>query len=233
MIFERTKLLIGQENLQKLKDSHVCIVGIGGVGGYIAEGLARAGIGKLTLVDYDIVDVTNINRQIIATSNTIGKNKVDVMEDRLLSINKNLSIIKYNSMLNNDNINTFFSNAVYTYVADAIDMVSSKINLIEHCTINNINIISSMGTGRKLEPWKLEISDISKTYICPLAKIIRKELRKRNIFHLNVVFSTENPRKNFASNKEEEKIIGSISFVPSVAGMLMVSKIVNDIISLN
>ncbi|MGF6906642.1 tRNA threonylcarbamoyladenosine dehydratase [Fusobacterium sp. PH5-44] len=233
MIFERTKLLIGQENIQKLKDSHVCIFGIGGVGGYVAEGLARAGIGSLSLVDYDVVDISNINRQIIATLNTIGKNKVDVMEERLLLINSELSIIKYNSMLTNDNISLFFNNANYTYVADAIDMVSSKIDLIEYCILNNVNIISSMGTGKKIRPEKLEISDISKTSVCPLAKVIRKELKKRNIYHLNVVFSTENPIDIFSKEKKGEKNIGSISFVPSIAGMLMASKIVNDIISLN
>lgn len=234
MIFRRTKLLIGQNNLNKLANSHICIFGLGGVGGHTAEALARAGIGNLTLVDFDIVDITNINRQIIATLDTVGKDKVEVMTQRLLRINNKLTITKYKEMLTAENIHLFFQNKNYDYVVDAIDMVTSKIALIEYCTKNKINIISSMGTGRKLDPTKLEIADISKTSVCPLAKVIRKELKKRNVKKLNVVFSTEIPKKNFENYEEgDEKIIGSISFVPPVSGMILASKVVNDIIQPN
>ena len=234
MIFKRTKLLIGQDNLNRLAKSHVCIFGLGGVGGFAAEALARAGIGNFTLVDFDTVDITNINRQIIATLDSVGKDKVDVMSQRLYSINKDLIITKYKEMLTAENINLFFENKNYDYVVDAIDKVTSKIALIDHCTQNNIKIISSMGTGKKLDPTKLKISDLSKTSVCPLAKVIRRELKKRNIKKLNVVFSTEPPKKNFESYEEgDEKIIGSISFVPPVSGLMLASKVVRDIIQLD
>lgn len=225
-LFSRTELLLGKENMQKLKDSRIAIFGIGGVGSFVAEALVRCGIEKFILVDNDIVSVTNINRQIIATTKTIGKSKVEVMKNRILEINPDVCIETFEEFFSS-NTNKIIDETV-TYVVDAIDTVSSKLVLIELANKLNIPIISSMGTGNKLNPTMLEITDIYKTSVCPLAKVMRKELKKRNIKNLKVVYSKEQPIK--IENKTEEIKAGSISFVPSTAGLIIASEVVKDII---
>lgn len=238
----RTEQLIGSENLNKLKNSTIAIFGVGGVGSFAFEALVRAGVGNLVLIDNDVVDITNINRQLIANINNIGKQKVDVAKERALNINPNINIITYKEFFNEENSEQLLSNE-YNYVVDCIDSVKSKICLIETCYNKNIPIISSMGTGNKLDPTKFEITDINKTSVCPLAKIIRKELKKKNIPDLKVVFSKEEPIKT-TPTPSSTSCLGSpcpdtirsvspasISFVPSVAGLLLASEVVKDIIS--
>lgn len=221
----RTELLIGKDNINKLKNSTVAIFGLGGVGSYAAETLVRAGIGNLVIIDNDTVDITNINRQLLATTSTIGKYKVDIAYDRYKNINPELNITKYAEFFDSSNCDELILNN-YDYIIDAIDSISSKLLLIQKAYEKNIPIISSMGTGNKLDPSKLEITDISKTSVCPLAKIIRKNLAKSNIKKLRVIYSKETPQK-IDSN---EKIISSISFVPSVAGILITSEVIKDLI---
>lgn len=234
MIFKREELLIGKENLERLKNSHVIVFGVGGVGGFVVEGLVRGGIGELSIVDFDTVDITNINRQIIATTKTIGKVKVDLIEERAKSINPQIKINKFNEKYLRENSSKFFENKNYTYVVDAIDMVTSKLSIIENAYNLNIPIISSMGTGNKLDPMALEIADISKTSVCPLARVIRKEVKNRGIKKLKVLYSKENPRKPFNEDNSREKSVnvGSISFVPSVAGLIIASEVIKDICNL-
>lgn len=221
----RTEMLIGKENLDKLANSTVAVFGCGGVGSYVAEGIVRAGIGNIVLIDNDVVDITNINRQLIADTTTINMPKVEVEKERLLKINPNLNIQIYKEFYNSTNSNLLNNN--YTYIVDAIDTVSSKISLIEEAFNRNIKIISSMGTGNKLDPTKFEVTDIYKTSICPLAKVMRKELKKRNIPHLKVVYSKEEP---IATNTRTP---ASISFVPSVAGLIIAGEVIKDIINTN
>jgi len=224
--FSRTELLIGKENIEKLHKAKVAIFGIGGVGTFVCETLVRAGIENFILVDNDKIDITNINRQIIAMHSTIGKFKTHTMKKRMLDINPNAKIVTYEEFFNSNT--TWILDDSVDYVVDTIDTVSSKIELIKMAKELNINIISSMGTGNKLEPDKFEITDINKTSVCPLAKVIRKELRKRNIEKVNVLYSKEEPKKII---KEYEKnITSSISFVPSSAGILIASKVIKDII---
>ena len=188
----RTSLIIGDEGVDKLKNCNVIVFGVGGVGSFAAEAIARAGVGNLTIVDFDDVDITNINRQLPALHSTVGRYKVEVMKERILDINPDINIKSIREVYNKDTSESILSED-YDYVVDAIDMVTSKIHLIETCKNKGIEIISSMGMGNKLDPTKIEISDISKTHTCPLAKVVRKELRDRNIEHLKVVFSTEHP----------------------------------------
>ncbi|MGV8145639.1 MAG: ThiF family adenylyltransferase [Alkaliphilus sp.] len=231
--FGRTELLIGSKGIEKLKNTQVAIFGIGGVGSYSAEALARCGIGKLVLVDYDRICVTNINRQIHSTSKTIGEIKVDVMKNRILDINPCSEVTIFNKKYDSESANKLLSND-YDYVIDAIDMVSSKIDLIVRCKQRGIKIVSSMGAGNKLDPTKFEVSDIYETTNCPLARILRKELRKRSIKDLKVVYSKEQARKieieneNYYENRL--KTTGSIAFVPSVVGLILASVVVNEII---
>ncbi len=234
MIFKREELLIGKENLDKLKNSHVLVFGVGGVGGFVVEGLVRGGIGELTIVDFDTVDITNINRQIIATTKTVGKVKVDLIEERAKSINPEIKINKFKEKYLKEDGSKFFDNKNYTYIVDAIDMVTSKLSIIENAYKLNIPIISSMGTGNKLNPMALEIADISKTSVCPLARVIRKEVKSRGIKKLKVLYSKENPRKPFNEDNSREKSVnvGSISFVPSVAGLIIASEVIRDICNL-
>lgn len=221
----RTEMLIGKENLDKLANSTVAVFGCGGVGSYVAEGLVRAGIGNIVLIDNDVVDITNINRQLIADTTTINMPKVEVEKERLLRINPNLNIQIYKEFYNSTNSNLLNNN--YTYIVDAIDTVSSKISLIEEAFNRNIKIISSMGTGNKLDPTKFEVTDIYKTSVCPLAKVMRKELKKRNIPHLKVVYSKEEP---ITTNTRTP---ASISFVPSVAGLIIAGEVIKYIINTN
>lgn len=227
--FSRTELLIGTENLNKLHNSKVAVFGIGGVGSYVVEALARAGIGEFVLIDNDEVSLTNLNRQIIALSSTIGKPKVEVEKSRILEINPNAKVEIYKEFY------TYKSSIILdnkiSYIVDAIDTVKSKVELIVQANNANIPIISSMGTGNKLDPTKLEISDIYQTSVCPLAKVIRKELRKQEIKKLKVVYSKEEPIQPVYDEQTcKERVPGSISFVPSVAGLLIAGEVIKDII---
>lgn len=226
--FARTELLIGKNGLEKLNKSNVAIFGIGGVGSYVAEALARTGVGKIIIIDKDDIDITNINRQIHAMSSTVGKSKVEVMKSRMLDINPNIKVDAIKENFPNENIN-FFSNDI-DYIVDAIDSISAKIELILKANELNIPIISSMGMGNKIDPTQIEVSDIYKTSICPLAKVVRRELRKKNIKKLKVVYSKEEPI-NINLKDGKIKTIGSISFVPSVAGLIMASEVVKDILN--
>lgn len=228
--FERIEPLLGKENICKLNNSHVGIFGIGGVGGYIAETLTRFGIGEITLIDNDVVSISNLNRQIVALHSTIGQYKTDVMKNRILDINPKCKVNTYNLFFDESSCNAFdFSS--FTYVADAIDSVNSKILLIKMCKDKNSPIISCMGTGNKLDPTKLQIADISKTFQCPLARTMRTKLADIGISNLKVVFSTEQNTKS--SIKENGKIVpSSIMSVPACAGIIIANQIVLDIIDM-
>ena len=234
MFLQRTELLIGSDNIEKLKNSNVIVFGLGGVGGATVEALVRAGIGNLSIVDFDTVDKTNLNRQIITIQSVIGKPKVEVAKDRILSINPNINLTIYNEKFLKENIDLFFKDKKYDYIVDAIDLVTPKLDLIEFATNLKIPIISCMGTGNKINPAKFKVADIKKTSVCPLAKVIRKELKKRRINKLKVVYSNETPRKpfNLDGGQEKTKNVGSISFVPPVAGMLLASEVIKDICEL-
>ncbi|MGL5567913.1 MAG: tRNA threonylcarbamoyladenosine dehydratase [Cetobacterium sp.] len=235
MIFQRTELLIGSENLKKLKESHILIFGVGGVGGFAVEALVRAAVGELTVVDFDTIDITNLNRQIIATRDTVGKDKVEVIKERALSINPNIKINAYKEKFFKDKKDLFFSaDKKYSYIIDAIDLVTAKLDLIYIAKELKIPIISSMGTGNKINPMMLEIADISKTSVCPLAKVMRGELKKRRIQKLKVLFSRELPMKpkSLDGNREKQNNVGSVSFVPSVAGLIIASEVIKDITNL-
>ncbi len=226
--FSREELLIGKEAQEKLKKAKVAIFGIGGVGSFVVEGLVRAGIGKFILVDNDKISLTNLNRQIHATMDTIDKFKVDVMKERILSINPDAHVETYKIfyMPEDKNINL---NDV-DYIVDAVDTVTAKIELAVLANKLNIPIISCMGTGNKLDPTRFEVSDVYKTEVCPLAKVMRKELSKRNIEKLKVVYSKEEPIKINRMKTEEDVKAGSISFVPSVAGLIIAGEVIKDII---
>lgn len=220
--FIRTEMLIGKDSVEKLHKSKVAIFGLGGVGSYVTEALARAGIGEFILIDHDTIDITNINRQIIATHSTIGKNKVDVMRNRILDINPNAKIKTYKEFFMPEASHNMIDSSI-DYIVDAIDTVTAKIELAVTANKMNIKIISAMGTGNKLDPTKFEVADIYKTEVCPLAKVMRKELRARNIPKLKVVFSKEEPAKNGSRTP------ASISFVPSVAGLLIAKEIIMEL----
>ena len=221
---DRTEKLIGKSNIEKLKNSTVVVFGLGGVGSYVVEALARSGIQNLVIVDKDIVDITNINRQLIATHSTIGKSKVDVAKKRILDINPNCNIMAIKEFVSKENIAQLLDEKNINYIIDAIDTVSSKLSIIEYAYNNSIKIISCMGTGNKLDASNFEITDINKTSVCPLAKVIRKELRKLNIPKLKVLYSKEEPLKLNSSTP------ASISFVPSVAGLLIAGEVIRDLI---
>jgi len=222
--FSRTETLIGKEALAKLSSSRVAIFGIGGVGGHVVEALARSGVGTLDLIDNDAVSLTNLNRQIIALHSTIGQNKVEVAKKRALDINPNINVNTYKTFFNAE-VSKEFDFSQYDYVIDAIDSVSGKIELVQKSIEANVPIISSMGAGNKLHPELFEISDIYKTSVCPLAKVMRQELKKRGIKKLKVVYSKELPHKN-----EGQRLPASISFVPSVAGLIIAGVVVRDLI---
>ena len=227
--FSRTELLIGKQAIEKLKQAKVAVFGIGGVGSYVVEGLARAGVGNFILVDKDIVDKTNINRQIIATHKTIGLKKVEVAKQRILDINPDAVIETYSEFFMPNSPDLFDKKT--DYVIDCIDTITSKLELIVRAKNMNIPIISCMGTGNKLDPTKFEVTDISKTSVCPLAKVIRKELRNRGINTLKVVYSKEEPIKtNIFGEETKKQIPGSISFVPSVAGLIISGEVIKDLI---
>ena len=232
--FSRTELLIGKQGLEKLHNAKIAIFGIGGVGSFVVEGLVRAGVQNFVLVDNDKISLTNLNRQLIATQKTIGKDKVEVAKERILDINPKAKVEVFKEFfLPNSNTNIITKDL--TYIVDCIDTVTAKIEIVMQCKNLNIPIISAMGTGNKLNPLKLEVTDIYKTNVCPLAMVMRKELRKRNINELKVVYSTEEPIKPNLQNYEEKNVTkrqvpGSISFVPSVAGLIIAGEVVKEII---
>lgn len=238
--FSRTELLIGKDGVEKLTNSKVCVFGIGGVGSYVVEGLVRSGIGNFILVDSDKVDITNLNRQIIATTKTVGESKVQVAKKRILEINPEANVEVYEEFFMPDSKDVF-DNTV-DYVIDCVDTVTAKIEIIMRAKSLNIPVISCMGTGNKLDPTKFEVTDIYKTEICPLAKVMRKELKNRGIKDLKVVYSKETPvsqdkiLENLKIEKEElktKRVPGSISFVPSVAGLITAGEVVKDILGIN
>ena len=225
--FSRTELLIGKQNIEKLQKAKVAILGIGGVGSYTVEGLARAGIGSFILVDNDIVSLSNLNRQIIATHKTIDMPKVEVAKQRILEINPNANVEIYQELFMPETQEIFGDDI--NYIVDCVDTVTAKIELVERANRLNIPIISCMGTGNKLDPTKFEVTDIFKTSVCPLAKVMRKELKIRGIKELKVVYSKEEPIKPAECTEEKVKA-GSISFVPSIAGLIIAGEVVKDII---
>lgn len=228
--FTRTELLIGKTGVEKLKNSKVIVYGIGGVGSYVVEALARAGIGHIVIVDFDKVDITNINRQSLATHSTIGKDKVEVMKERILDINPNAVVEAYKPDEIENGEESLINNSV-TYVVDAIDTITNKIKLIERANKENVKIISATGAANKLDPTAFEVADIYKTSMCPVCKILRKELKQRGIKHLKVVYSKETPIKPKIEETTNERVLGSISFVPSIAGLIIASQVVKEIIN--
>ncbi len=221
--FIRTKLLIGSEKLDILRTKHVAVFGVGGVGGYVCEALARCGIGRFTIVDRDTVNESNINRQIIALTSTVGRAKVDVMKERMCDINPDVYIEACEVFYLPQNASEF-DFTKYDYVVDAVDTVTAKLQIITAAKEANVPIISSMGAGNKLDPSLFRIADISKTSVCPLAKVMRRELKNRGLKDVKCVYSTEE------AIKPEENEIGSIAFVPSVAGLLIASEVIKDLI---
>lgn len=243
-LFGRTELLFGKEAMDKLKGSRVAVFGIGGVGGYTVEALARSGVGTLDIFDDDTICVSNINRQIIATTRTIGRNKVDVMKERVLDINPEAIVNAYQCFYGPDQADQY-DFTVYDYIVDAIDTVTAKLELVVRAQAAGTPIISCMGAGNKLDSTALEVTDIYKTSVCPLAKVMRKELKARRIRKLKVVYSKELPRKPLAAEngssgeelpsqplragKPKRQTPGSTAFVPSVAGLIIAGEVVKDI----
>lgn len=235
--FLRTEMLLGAETMEKLQNAHVAVFGIGGVGGYVAEALARSGVGKFDLIDNDTVALSNLNRQIIATHSSIGKYKVDVMKERILDINPKARVNVHKCFFLPENSKDFdFSQ--YTYIVDAIDTVTAKLELIVRAKEAKVPIISSMGTGNKLDPTRLEVADIYKTEVCPLARVMRNELKKRGIKKLKVVYSKEQPIKRKKQENDQitsenagriKDVPGSTAFVPSVAGLIIAGQVIADI----
>ena len=242
----RTEILLGTEGVEKLGNATVAVFGIGGVGGFATEALARSGVGTLELIDHDTVSVSNLNRQIVALHSTVGKYKVDVMRDRILDINPKAHVVTHRCFYLPETAGQFdFSK--YDYVVDCIDTVTGKLQLIEAANAAGVPVISSMGAGNKLDPTAFQVADISKTSVCPLAKVMRRELKKRNIKNVKVVYSQEEPVE--AKNREEsvdnieqngnmknttgrrKSIPGSCAFVPSVAGLILAGEVIKDLIS--
>ena len=221
----RTELLIGKDNIQKLANSKVIVYGIGGVGSFVVEGLVRAGIENIILVDNDIIAPSNLNRQIHATISNIGKLKVECMKERILSINPKVKVETHIPQDIENGEETLIDNSI-DYVVDAVDTITTKLKLIQRAKDKQIPIISCMGTGNKLDPTKFQIENIYKTSVCPLAKVVRKELKKRGIQDLKVLYSKEEPIKHDI----ESRTPASISFVPSVAGMMIAGEVIKDII---
>ena len=246
--FSRTELLIGKDGIEKLANAKVAVFGIGGVGSFVVEGLARAGVGNFILVDDDKICLTNLNRQIIATRNTIGKPKVEVAKERILEINPNANVEIHQEFFMPDSKEIL--DDTVNYIVDAVDTVTAKIELVVRANKLNIPIISSMGTGNKLDPTRFEVTDIYKTSVCPLAKVMRKELKTRGIKNLKVVYSNEEPIKPKVTENNncktgcvcppgtvrkctaKNQVPGSISFVPSVAGLIIAGEVIKDIIKI-
>lgn len=227
--FTRTALLLGEAGIHKLEQAHVILFGVGGVGGYVAEALARSGIGHLSLVDKDIVSESNINRQIIATMKTVGRPKVEVMKERIEEINPEAKVDIYHCFYLPETADRF-DFKTYDYVVDAVDNVTAKIELALRAKAAGVPMIASMGAGNKLDASRFEVSDIYRTSVCPLAKVMRRELKKRGVDSLKVVYSREEPIKNEAPGEEGRRSTpGSVAFVPSVAGLILAGEVVKDI----
>ena len=230
MQFSRTALLIGEEGLEKLKKARVAVFGVGGVGGYVVEALARSGVGALELIDKDVVSVSNINRQIIALHSTVGRLKTEVAAERARDINPDIDVTVRNVFYLPETAGEFDFTA-YDYVVDAIDTVSGKIALIVQSKKANVPVISCMGAGNKLDATAFEVADITKTSVCPLARVMRRDLKKRGIDHVKVVYSKEEPKESQAKDEESGKPIpASIAFVPSVAGLILAGEVIKDLI---
>lgn len=244
--FSRTQMLIGDDGLSKLQRARVAVFGIGGVGGYVVEALVRSGVGEFELIDNDTVALSNLNRQIIATRDTIGRDKVDVMRERIQSINPD-AVVRVHKCFYLPETAEQFDFAQYTYVVDAVDTVTAKIDIIMRAREAGVPVISAMGAGNKLDPTAFRVSDIFKTTMCPLAKVMRRELKKRGVKELKVVYSTEQPIPPFSGGTDVrgekpesdngaenstagKRIPGSIAFVPSVAGLIIAGEVVKDII---
>lgn len=231
--FSRTELLIGEKGLKRLKQATVMVLGVGGVGSHCIEALARSGVGTLILVDNDTVSKTNINRQSIAYHSTVGAYKTKLMKDRIFDINPSAEVVTYETFVLPENLEQIFSQKV-DYIVDAIDTVTAKLALVEYAKAHKTPIISCMGTGNKLHPELFEITDISKTSVCPLCKVMRKELKNRGIKHLKVLYSQEKPIEVSGKDTGEDKgkkrsLPGSVSFVPPVAGLLIAGEVIREI----
>ena len=232
--FARTKLLLGEEAMEKLQRARVAVFGIGGVGGYVCEALVRSGIGAFELVDSDTVSLTNLNRQIIATMETVGRGKAEVMAERMRSINPQVQVKVHNCFFLPENADDFPFEG-YDYVVDAVDTVTAKLTIIERARQFGVPVISAMGAGNKLDPSRFRVSDITQTSICPLARVMRKELKKRGIEHLKVVWSDEPPRQPVTEGSLEETppgrraLPGSVAFVPAVCGLVIAGEVVKDL----
>lgn len=235
--FSRTRLLVGDAGMDALKNAHIAVFGVGGVGGYVIEALVRSGAGKIDIFDNDTISITNLNRQIIATMDTVGKYKVDVMKARAISINPNIVINAHRCFYMPENADEYDFSA-YSYVVDAIDTVTGKLEIIQRAYSLNIPVISAMGAGNKLCADKFEVADIYETSVCPLARTMRYELRKRGIKHLKVVYSKEKPLRplrGIEGGKEEgcaarRAVPGSMAFAPAAAGMIIAGEVVKDLI---
>ncbi|MGN0368704.1 MAG: ThiF family adenylyltransferase [Wujia sp.] len=225
---ERTTLLIGGDGVERLRHARVAVFGIGGVGGYVAEALARSGVGKLDLIDKDVVSASNINRQIIALTSTVGRPKVEVMRERIADINPNCEVRCYQTFYLPETADNF-DFTQYDYVVDAVDTVTAKITLIMEAKEKKIPVISCMGAGNKLDPTAFRVTDIYKTSVCPLAKVMRRELKKRDVSDLKVVYSEEIPQNSGLFDENGKQIPGSIAFVPSVAGLILASEVIRDL----
>lgn len=228
--FSRTELLLGAENMKRLRQARVAVFGIGGVGGYVVEALARSGVGALDLIDNDTVSLSNVNRQIIATEKTVGQYKVEVAKDRILDINPDIRVRTYRTFYMPDTKEQFDFKE-YDYVVDAIDTVTGKISLIIQAKEAGVPVISSMGAGNKLNAAAFQVADIYETSVCPLAKVMRRELKKRGVDKLKVVYSQEKPLTPSEVPVGRRQIPGSIAFVPSVAGLILAGEVVKDLIS--
>ncbi|MDO5062245.1 MAG: tRNA threonylcarbamoyladenosine dehydratase [Peptostreptococcaceae bacterium] len=229
--FFRTELLLGEQAMQKLSQSHVAIFGVGGVGSFATEAIARSGVGEITLVDFDTIDISNINRQLPALLSTVGKSKVEMMAARIRDIDPHIQIHIKDQKYMPENSDEFFGERSFDFVVDAIDIITAKLFLIQTCKQKNIPIISSMGMGNKIDPTRITLTKLSKTHMDPLAKVMRKELKDRGIVDLDVVFSDEKPRKpkqSIASQGKRE-LPASCAFVPPVAGLMMASFVIREL----
>lgn len=222
MDLSRSEILLGDKGIEKLKNASVCIFGVGGVGSYAAEAIARSGVGEITLIDFDTVSPSNLNRQIPALCSTIGMKKAEVMRDRIQDINPDCTVKSIDVFCTPENVRDLILDK-FSYVVDAVDTVSAKLSIIEVCKEKNIPVISCMGAGNKLDPTRFMVSDIYKTSVCPLCRVMRRELKKRGIEKLDVVYSTEEAKKT------EDGVIGSLPFVPSTAGLILASHVILNI----
>ena len=228
--FSRTSYVFGDDAIDKLVSARVAVFGVGGVGGFVCEALARAGIGQIDIFDKDEVSLSNINRQIIALHSTVGKAKVDVMKERILDINPECKVHAYNVFYLPENADEF-ELSVYDYIVDAIDTVSAKLEIVCRADAMGIPVISAMGAGNKTDPTQFKVADINKTTVCPLARVMRRELKKRGVSRLKVVYSTEEPTTPHIENKEQKCVPGSLPFVPSVMGLIISGEVIKDIIN--